>query len=181
MSAPRQRPWHHWSKIFSLRCYANFVSTTLTVLILLVQYITLKVSIYFIVTLYNPPSVGGLKTRQWQLPLHKNFFVSQELSFTQSWWVHGLHTREVLTGGFKFLVFIQDVSTVVWPITIALPPSAPASAGTLCGGIPYSGARRRLSLVPLSTAGEEWNWALSSKLCRAISHLVHMPSWRSQR
>jgi hypothetical protein len=33
-SAPRQRPRHHWSKIFSLRHYANCASTTLTVLIL---------------------------------------------------------------------------------------------------------------------------------------------------
>jgi hypothetical protein len=33
-SAPRQRPWHHWSKIFPLRYYVNCVSTTLTVLIL---------------------------------------------------------------------------------------------------------------------------------------------------
>jgi hypothetical protein len=33
-SAPRQRPWHHRSKIFSLRYYANCVSTALTVLIL---------------------------------------------------------------------------------------------------------------------------------------------------
>jgi hypothetical protein len=32
-SAPRQRPWHHWSKIVPLRYYANCVSTTLTVLI----------------------------------------------------------------------------------------------------------------------------------------------------
>jgi hypothetical protein len=30
-SAPRQRPRHHWSKIFPLRYYANCVSSTLTV------------------------------------------------------------------------------------------------------------------------------------------------------
>jgi hypothetical protein len=33
-SAPRQRPWHHSSKTFYLRYYANCVSITLKVLIL---------------------------------------------------------------------------------------------------------------------------------------------------
>jgi hypothetical protein len=34
VTSARQRPWHHWSKIYSLRDYANCVSSTLMVLIL---------------------------------------------------------------------------------------------------------------------------------------------------